>query len=153
MISSDLLKAVYFFQNFNAEEVNLVKNICERKPFGSYQTIFREGDKAEMIYLVEFGSVKIIKNDEDIITIGQGGTFGEVPFLDGNCRSGTAITIEDSHLIEIAYERLTELLVDNPSIALKFYTTAAQFVSKRLRTVMEDLGHVKSIFHSHHAHH
>src|SRR5689334_20836027 len=110
MIRAELLKDVYFFKRFKPEDLDLVKDICERKKYGASHTVFREGEEASTFYLVELGSVRIIKNVEDVVIFGRGDTFGEVPFLDGGRRQGTAVTMEMSHLIEIPYKKLSDLM-------------------------------------------
>jgi len=137
MAISNLLKDVYFFKTFTPVELQAVEKICERKKYYAHQTIFQKGDAAPAMFLVELGTVKLTRGDEEVATAGKGGMFGEMPFLDGGDRSATAVTIEESHLIEITYKKLTEFLLHNSETALKFYMVFARYVSKRLRTTLE----------------
>ncbi len=134
---SDLLKDVYFFKNFSADELKSIEPMCERTKCPAHHTIFNSGDPAAKMFLVEVGTVSLIKNEKIIANVGKGGMFGEMPFLDDGDRSTKAQTLEETHLIEIPYTKLTQFLLNNPETALKFYTTFARYVSKRLRNALE----------------
>ena len=148
MIRTELLKEVNFFKGFKPEDLELLKGICEKKKVGASHTVFREGEKAGSMFLVELGSVRIIKNIEDVVIFARGDIFGEVPFFDNGLRQGTAVALEDSHLVEIPYRDLTRLLEHHPSMAVGFYSAAARFTSKKLRFYIDRLSHVQEIAHS-----
>lgn len=151
MSIGDLFQEMYFFQSFTPAEIKRVEEISKKKHYLANQSIFQEGDEAAKLFLVESGSVKISKNGETegILTIGQGGMFGEMPFLDGGGRSATATAIEETHLIEIPYTKLSTVLLNHPEMALKFFSAAAKYVSKRLRLTTENLQHAKDTLHRH----
>ncbi len=150
MIKTELLKNLYLFKNFNPEDLEKLKSISERKCFEASQTVFRECEQADSMFVVELGSVRIIRNAEDMVVFGRGETFGEVAFLDGGVRQGTAVTLEKTHLIEIPYNALRELLKDNPSMAVEFYAAAARLTSKKLRFYIDRLTHVQEMVHAPH---
>ena len=147
----DFLKSIYFFKSFNAEELQLVEKICESVKFGADQTLFKENDEASAMFFVTIGRVRIRKgtDESDIVQIGQGGIFGEVPFLDGGTRSATATTVEETHLIKIPYSRLMMTLVAHQDLSIKFYEVAAKFMAKRLRSTTEDLKAAKEFLYKH----
>ncbi|QQR81864.1 MAG: cyclic nucleotide-binding domain-containing protein [Deltaproteobacteria bacterium] len=134
----ELLKDVYFFKNFSTDELKLIEPICVRTKYAAQHLIFNSGDPASKMFLIEVGTVNLIKNNKIIASIGKGGMFGEMPFLDDGNRSTSAQTLEETHLIEIPYIKMAQLLLNNPETALKFYTTFARYVSKRLRNTLEE---------------
>lgn len=136
MAISNLLKDVFFFKGFSAQELKQVESICERKKYPAGTQIFFEGEEAARMYLIEIGTVHLTHDEKEVAVIGKGGMFGEMPFLDGENRSATATTVEESHLIEISYQKLTRHLLKHPETALKFYMVAARYVSKRLRSLI-----------------
>ncbi len=150
MIRIELLKQVHFFKNFKTEDLDLVKEICEKRKYNASHTVYREGEEASSMFLIELGSVRIIKNAEDMVIFGKGDTFGEVSFLDGGNYQGTAVTMEESHLIEIPYKELRKLLQANPAMASGFYSEAARFVSRKLRFYIDRLSGIQQLFHSQH---
>lgn len=146
-----LVKGGCFFQTFSPEELKKIEAIAERKVFLAGATIFKEFAEASAMFLLEKGSVRISKEEEgvEIAVIGPGGTFGEMPFLDGGKRSATANAIEEAHLIKIPYTTLMQTLLNNEDLAIKFYESAAKFVSRRLRETTEDLKKAKEFMYRH----
>jgi len=77
----------------------MMDGIADRRTFGAGDTIFREGDRGEGIYLVEKGSVEIFKKTPDgrKIVIGKiqaGGIFGEMAAIDERPRMASAAAME-----------------------------------------------------------
>jgi CRP/FNR family cyclic AMP-dependent transcriptional regulator len=77
----------------------MMDGIADRRTFGAGDTIFREGDRGEGIYLVEKGSVEIFKKAPDgrKIVIGKiqaGGIFGEMAAIDERPRMASAAAME-----------------------------------------------------------
>ena len=147
----ELLKGSCFFKSFSPEEIKKIEAIAERKVFPAGATIFKEFSEASAMFLLEKGSVRITKEEEsiEIAIIGPGGTFGEMPFLDGGKRSATANAIDESHLIKIPYTTLMQTLLNQEDLAIKFYESAAKFVSRRLRETTEDLKKAKEFMYRH----
>lgn len=133
MVPASLLKAIYFFSNFSDEEMGLIQEISDSKKYASNETVFEEGSEAVRLYLVAEGSLSVQKDGQEVARLGQGETFGEMPFLDGGTRSATILSQEPSELVEIPYSKLSTILLNHPEMALKFYIIFAKHVSKRLR--------------------
>lgn len=89
--------------------------------------IFREDDAGDAAYVVNAGSVAIVKTIEGtemrLATIGLGGLFGEMAILDGSPRMASAQALEDSILVVVP--RLTleaKLQKSDPSLRSIFRT-------------------------------
>ncbi len=87
--------------------------------------VFREGEKGEAAYVVDLGSVAIIKHVEPdelrLATVGQGGMFGEMAILDGSPRMASARALEDSTLIVVPRQALdSKLEKSDPSLRTVF---------------------------------
>lgn len=139
MTICELLKASHLFKEFDSKEIEWIESISKRNFYSAGQKIFSEGDEATKMKLVASGTVSILReaSGQEIIKIGKGETFGEMPFLDGGMRSATAMACGETELIEISYNKLSNLLINHPDMALKFYIVFAKFVSKRLRSTMQ----------------
>jgi CRP/FNR family cyclic AMP-dependent transcriptional regulator len=77
----------------------MIEGIADRRTFGTGDTIFREGDRGEGIYLVEKGGVEIFKKAPDgrKVVIGKiqaGGIFGEMAAIDERPRMASAAALE-----------------------------------------------------------
>jgi len=137
MVPASHLKEVYFFSNCNEEELGLIQEISNRQVYAANQAVFHEGDEAGRLFLISDGAFSVQKNGKEVVRMGKGETFGEMPFLDGGTRSASVMSVEQSELIEISYSKLSTVLLNNPEMALKFYIIFAKHVSKRLRTTTE----------------
>jgi CRP/FNR family cyclic AMP-dependent transcriptional regulator len=153
-MDASMLKLIYLFSDFTESELKKVAAIAEVKNFISGQEIFSVGQTATALYVIVMGSVKISigSKDGDEIQIrhfGSGSHFGEMPMMDGDKRSATVQTTENSHLAEISYAKLLSLFDQDPALATKFYRSAARFLAVRLRATTTDLNHFKELKFQH----
>ena len=135
------LKEFYFFKQFGPEELGAIEEISGEVQYPPDHLVFKEGDEASSMYVVEKGSVKILKPGAGgvIARIEEGGgPFGEMAFLDGGQRSAAAMTEGKTAVSKIPYTKLATLLLNRPETALKFYETAAKVLSHRLRLTTKD---------------
>lgn len=83
--------------------------VLDRRVYRTGQIIFREGEQAWAAFLIERGSVDIIKNAESadpkcLATIKAGDVFGEMGLIDGSPRSATACAAEPT-VLQVINER------------------------------------------------
>jgi CRP/FNR family cyclic AMP-dependent transcriptional regulator len=83
-----------------------VPSVLDRKPFPAGHTIFAEGQPGRHAYLVQSGSVDIVKDGTDgplvLGRIGAGGLFGEMALIDDAPRMASAIARENTVCIVIS---------------------------------------------------
>ena len=144
-MSRSPLQNVYLFKTLTAEEMNAVSEIAANKTFQKGDSVFLRGEPATAMYFIQFGSVKIQQTTKsgdnlDVATLGTGSHFGEMPFVDNEVRSATAVTAESCEMIVIPFEKLNFLLSKNTAIATKLYREMAKFMCGRLRATTNDLG-------------
>lgn len=79
--------------------------------------LFAEGETGQDIYVVIEGAVKLVRfarGVEFIIdVIGPGELFGEMAFIEQAPRMGSAVTIQDSHVIRISPDQLVASVATN----------------------------------------
>ncbi len=86
--------------------------------FAPGEVIFREGDKADKMYVVLSGEVEVHLQGTVIDTLAQGATFGEMALIDGSPRSATVVA-KTSSAVAAINEKTFVLLVDEmPYFAL-----------------------------------
>lgn len=70
------------------------------------ESLFREGEMSNAMYLIRSGMIRIFKKKGDsqieIDTLRTGQIVGEMAFLDGNSRSASAEALIESELVEIS---------------------------------------------------
>ena len=101
--------------------------------------IFWEGDRADSMYVIRKGKVKVTKNVHGILVriaeLGPGDYFGEMGLLDGVPRSASALAETQVEVEEYDNKGLAELIAAQPEFAF----TMLRAMSKRLREVDERL--------------
>jgi len=80
-----------------------VENIKERK-FDTGETIFAEGDRGDLIYFVQNGSVLISHGGDQIAKLSSGDVLGEIAIITGETRTATAVAEENTTLLLIQKE-------------------------------------------------
>ena len=86
------------------------------RDFKTGETILREGETGEHIYLIISGSVQILKNHhnspQQIATLSTGEILGETGILSNEPRSATAIALEDTKVVMVNNRILHTALTD-----------------------------------------
>ena len=147
MAGAELLKEFYLLRSEAGDDLTsptplrtLVEAVAEPCSFEAGQTIFREGDVADAMYVVAHGSVDIVIADATVIAVRHPGEeFGEMAFFDGGRRSATARAGKACSLIRVPYDSLRKVLKERPEAAALFYRNGAAFLTARLRQTSLDL--------------
>lgn len=138
-----LLQSIYLFQSFPAKELEALDAKIAVRTVNQGDTLFEEGDAARSMFVVRHGTVQILrvgqKTDVDLVQLGAGAHFGEMPFVNDEPRSATATARERSELLEIGYDVLQDHLDRHPATAVQFYRALAHFLANRLRATSMDL--------------
>jgi CRP-like cAMP-binding protein len=147
MAGGELLKEFYLLRSESGDDMThptplrtIVEAVAHRCTFQRGEVIFREGDVADAMYVVEQGAVEIVLAADTVIsTRHPGEEFGEMAFFDGGRRSATARAAATCHLIQVPYDSLRAVLRDRPDAAALFYRNGAAFLTARLRQTSLDL--------------
>ena len=62
------------------------------------EVIMKQGDEGDNFYIIDQGSVDIFVNDAKVVTIGEGGSFGELALIYGTPRAATVTAATDIKL-------------------------------------------------------
>lgn len=96
----------------------LVTSGVPTRSFVADEVIFREGDKAVELYVIQKGRVEIHAGHRVLAILGPNEFFGEMALLDPAPRSATAIAATDVTLIPISEKQFLKLVSESPSFAL-----------------------------------
>ena len=115
----------------------LSKHFHEKK-FSNEEFIFRKGDPGDEIFFIRKGDVKIIiplaAEQNLLITIfSQGDFFGDIAFLDSDCRSANAIADGEVSLYYLSRKEFEKIVHKYPELGSLFYEKLARAISTRLR--------------------
>lgn len=97
------------------------------------QTIFKEGDAGDFLYVLKEGSVDIIVHGKKVDTLSAGDIFGEMALLEERPRVATALAVTACQLVLVDRRRFDFLVQQTPYFALQLL----RIVSSRLRHMDE----------------
>ncbi|MGD2115733.1 MAG: cyclic nucleotide-binding domain-containing protein [Acidobacteriota bacterium] len=119
-----LLQSVPLFETLLDEELSLLAEQCSERRLGPGQHVFREGEPADGLYVIEQGAVTIVRDTvgqpvQKLARLGPGGFFGEMGLLDSGRRTDTAIASAQTTLLHVRKQDLVLLLQQRPLLAVK----------------------------------
>lgn len=100
------------------ETISLFKNSSDYRTFNPGDIIFRQGDQADNMYVVQDGEVEILVNDRVVETAREGHLFGEMALIDKKERSATVRAKTECRVVPIDKKRFTYLVQETPFFAL-----------------------------------
>jgi CRP-like cAMP-binding protein len=105
--------------------------------------IFSEGQPGEELYIIQRGSVKIVKivdNNEVLLAVlKQADIFGEMSLLEAKPRSASAIAYEDCTLMAVNKENFQRMVSGQPQIVTRLTQLLAEriwFIYKQLANTL-----------------
>lgn len=112
---------------------------AERVETPAGEAVYREGDRAEHLYLVESGVLVVQKGDDarELTTLARGDFFGEMSFVDMQPRSATVRAQSDVVLWRWPYCQLHSVYRSDPKAYLLVVMNIAREISRRLRRADE----------------
>jgi len=93
------------------------------------EVIIQQGDEGDNFYIIDTGDVEVYVNGEKVVTIGEGGSFGELALIYGTPRAATvkAATTTDVKLWGIDRDSYRRILMGSTIRKRKMYE---EFLSK-----------------------
>lgn len=108
------LQAVALFQESAAEDLAELAALTRPVELPSGNTIFREGEPGDTMYVIRQGEVSLRAGARLLETLSDGDAFGIVSVLDRRPREMTAVATTRVRLWSIEAEDLFQLLADRP---------------------------------------
>jgi CRP/FNR family cyclic AMP-dependent transcriptional regulator len=104
---------------FQAESTELVA-------FRTGDTVFREGDQGDLMYVVREGRVELRVKGQLVETLGPGGVLGEMALIEHAPRTATATAKTDCTLVPIPEKRFMFMVQQTPHFALQIMKVMAE---------------------------
>jgi CRP-like cAMP-binding protein len=114
----------------------LTGNNIESRRFKAGNTIFREGDEANELFVIKSGKVRIQIGNRTLTELEPDSIFGEMALIDNEPRSATAIAVTDVELVPVGEKQFLFLVSQTPYFALKVMRVLVQ----RLRATNKTFG-------------
>jgi CRP-like cAMP-binding protein len=130
----DLLKSSSYFSGLSSTEIEDIGGLVFEKRYKREETILFEGEKAEALYFVASGVVKVFKTSADgkeqiLAIIRPEETFNEVPVFNGGLNPASAQAMVPVLLYGIRKKDLETILHRYPQVGFNII----KVIAKRLR--------------------
>lgn len=131
------------FSGLAAKEIEFLSNLFVPNEMSAGKTIYIENMAGECLYLIEMGSVRISQmlaegDEQTLVVLGPGDTFGELAVIDGGPRAATARVIEDVRLFALSRKEYNQLTNNNPRLGMQLTLNIFRTFSSRLRRSKQD---------------
>jgi len=123
------------FQGLTEEEIQHILSIGQVRICEPGDIVFKEGDEAVHIYVVEEGKLAIQSaKRETVYTASAGDILGWSTLMLPYMRTASAIAIEKSRVVIIGQARLQQLCEQNLPIGYKLIRNVGRIMTTRMRT-------------------
>lgn len=110
--------------------------------FRAGETIFREGEQGDAMYVIIDGRVQItrrgVREPVVLATLEPGAFFGEMAVVDRTPRTASAAALTDSTLLAIDGSRLESLLEQRPDLGARMIRTLVRRLKFTTNQVMDE---------------
>jgi len=139
-----LIKQAAIFSELDGDELQHIAEICSEQRFRSGQTVFKEGDPGNRLFIIAAGEVRVSRQvpgsgEEALAVLKPGACFGEMSVFDRSERSTDAIANTDCTLLTITRSDFEMLLDFDRDLAFKVLWSVVRLLSQRLRVTNENL--------------
>lgn len=126
-----LLKEVPFFTHFKPEQLHSLAKAGEIKLVRGHQTLFKEGDPADELYLILEGSVSVHGRNADrelvhLADLEAGQFFGEMALADGGLRGASVKTLLNSQFFVLSRHQFLVQISRSPQLLSEVITAISQ---------------------------
>lgn len=128
-----LLQEVEILQSVSTEHLGYIAQITDEIEFQKNESIYREGDSADALYVVISGEVLIHRNNQKLLTAGPKSAFGIWALFDEDERVVSAASVSSCHLLCLAKEDFHDVLADHSEITRSVLSAMA----RRLRGLID----------------
>jgi len=129
-------------------ELTELARVLRRRRFGAGEVLWREGEPASAMLLIEEGRVALSLQlpggrTIEVATSGRGEVLGEIPLIDGGRHAATAIVTEAATLLSLSAADFAALVSRRHPTAFTLKRRVAHLACARLRHQIA--GHAESI--------
>ena len=132
------LKSIPIFKGLSPEILDLLAQLIAREQYAAGEVIFRQGERADKLHVLQSGLVEIRLKpyDGEILTVAMiesGGVFGWSAALGRRDYTSDAVAIEDGKGMSIRGDDLRSFCEDHPESGILLLERLAEVISARLR--------------------
>jgi CRP-like cAMP-binding protein len=115
-----------------SKKIGIFRNATDTRHFLSGELIFKEGDRADVMYVVQSGEVEVSLKGGLVEILGEGNIFGEMSLINEEPRSATAVAKTEVRLVPIDLKHFMFLVEETPYFAVQVMRIMASRIRKML---------------------
>ncbi len=134
------IQEVEFFEGFNSDVINKIKQECTEKSFAEGETVFEKGEPAEYLYFLVNGSIDLFIKGKNMTLCNlsePGEVFGWSSIVEKGIYTSTTICQSATSVLRIQREKIEQIFNQHPKTAVEFYRRLGSLFSKRISKVFE----------------
>jgi CRP/FNR family cyclic AMP-dependent transcriptional regulator len=139
----ELLQRMPIFGGVRADILEFLLGLCPVDSVAGNAFFFREGDKADSMFVLEVGKAAVLKSwrgqDHLLRTLEQGDCFGEMAVMDLRPRSASVRAVEDCTAIRISAGNLYKVYAQDLKQFALIQMNMGREVCRRLRDLDDRL--------------
>ncbi len=119
----------------DSEEIDKISASISSRTFKKGDVIFKEGEKANRLYIICRGQAKVFKNTLDgkeqiLYLLSDGDFFGAFNLLKEDEFDSSCVALESTHISMLAKSAFDAIILSNPEITLKIFEKAYERIQK-----------------------
>ena len=127
-----LLKQVPLFSNLDQDQIEIIAETSQRLQFAKGQTIIKQGESDNRLFIIADGVVSIELNQADgskteLGRLGVGEFFGEMALMTGEPRTADASALRSTLLLVVQKQTIKNIFSENNN----FYNEMAKVLAER----------------------
>lgn len=130
---AELVGETRIFDGLSPEQGRRLAGSCGHARFDAGQTIFRQGEERDELYLVLSGEVEVEIDGTRVGTVRTGECLGEVALLEDCCHSATARAVTAVEAAVLGRSELLNLVRRRPDIGVILYRNLARDLGTKLQ--------------------
>ena len=147
VITKEFLKSVETFSSLSADDADALATAGREEVFKRGQTLFREREAADKLWVIVTGVVEISKSAPGdgrihrLARLERGEMVGEISAFDRGPRSATATAalVPETHLVSWTYSEFQSFLQRRPQAAIPIMAALLRKLGQRLRHASEGI--------------
>ncbi len=148
------LAKVGLFAGLTSQQLEVIEQITRIVHRARNETIIREGDEGDAMYILQKGKVEVSRTVMLILSrssVGEGEksfaqldaddhpAFGEMALLEKSLRGATVTARTDCDLLEISHADFEQVCTEDPMLGYVVFRNIATELSARLRRTNQDV--------------
>jgi CRP-like cAMP-binding protein len=137
-----ILQEIELFEGIDPEIMNEIVNICSEANYTQNTVLFKMGEEAECLYILEEGIVKLVIENGGTISFTleeSGEVFGWSSLVESGHYTASGVCATDVKALKIERDELNKIFNLHPNVGLKVLKRLGDVISQRLTDAYRDL--------------